>query len=319
MLLYAYLLVATGIGLAALSLIHLLVSTAPVVWGGDGGEASLARAAQGIVLGLGVAGVGFALLRLRLLQPSGKVSGLEKGRTGWALGAGVLVGAALAAGAAFVLAPSDGGEPRQGADTARAARSVDTPAAEPSARSVRTRRSPDTAVAAASDSSRSPAEADTAPATAGERTPVTVDTVRGTVRLVGSTPFVRTVVEGSDTLTVTGRWESEIGRLSGARVEVVGPVTTSGYPGPTMEARRYELLAVDGERPAVGVLRGEGGAFYLETAAGDSVGLEAVPASFGDLGGAKLWVVTGEEGAVRRYGVLRPPVGGAGTGGGSGR
>lgn len=306
MLLYGYLLVAAGLGLAALSLIHLLVSTAPLVWGGEGGEASLARAAQGIVLGLGVAGVGFALLRLRLLQPSGKVSGLEKGRTGWALGAGVLVGAALAAGAAFVLAPSDGGEASPGADTARSTVAPDTSAAEPPARSVRPRRAPDTTVAVRPDTARSPGDADTTPAPSADRPGASIDTVRGQVRLVGSTPFVRTVVEGSDTVTVTGRWEPEIGRLSGARVAVVGPVTTSGYPGPTMEARRYELLAVDGERPAVGVLQRDDDSFYLETAAGDSLRLEAVPASFGDLAGAKLWVVTGEAGAVRRYGVLRP-------------
>lgn len=145
MLLYAYLLVAAGLGLAALSLLRLLFSTAPLLWGNEGGQLSVARPTQGVVLGLGVAGVGFALLRLRLLQPKGKVSGLEKGRTGWALAAGVLLGVALAGGAAVVFGQSKGGEAGLSGDTARPASSWESAAAGGRLEAVGRRRSLDTA------------------------------------------------------------------------------------------------------------------------------------------------------------------------------
>lgn len=127
MLLYAYLLVAVGLGLAALSLLQLLLSAAPLVWGGEGGSSpSVAGPARGVVLGLGVAGVGLGLLRLRMLQPSSKVSGLEKGRTGWALAAGVVVGVAIAGGTAYMLVRSDGSGTLSSADATRAPVRPDT-------------------------------------------------------------------------------------------------------------------------------------------------------------------------------------------------
>lgn len=305
MLLYAYLLVAVGLGLAALSLLDLLLSTAPLLWGGEGGGLPVARAGQGVVLGLGVAGIGFAMLRLRALLPASKVSDFEKSRTGWAVAAGVLVGIALAGGAAFVLVPSDGGEAVAPGDTARVASRPETATAGPPPGAGRGRELPD--AAATPDTRRRATGADTTAAGSGEEPAASLDTVRGEVRLVGSTPFVRTVVEGSDTVTVRGPWEPEIARLSGARVRVVGPLRTGRYPGPTLEARQYDILAVDGERPAVGILRtGAGEEVFLESSGGDTVRLEAVPAGFRELAGAKLWVVIGESGAVQRYGVLRP-------------
>lgn len=132
------------------------------------------------------------------------------------------------------------------------------------------------------------------------------DTVTGTVRQVGSTPFVRTVVEGSDTVTVTGPVESEVSRLSGARVRVYGEISTGQFPGPTMEAVAYEILSVDGERPHVGVLRADGEGLYLEREGREPVRLRAVASGLEDRVGAKVWVVTGEDGTVRRYGILRP-------------
>lgn len=133
------------------------------------------------------------------------------------------------------------------------------------------------------------------------------DTVRGSVRQVGSSPFVRTVVEGEDTVTVTGDLESEISRLSGARVEVAGTLSTGEYPGPTLETVTYEVLSVDGERPEVGVLAEDEGGLFLEREGRDPLRLRAVSSGLASRIGAKVWVVTGEDGAVQRYGILRPP------------
>lgn len=126
MLLYAYLLVAVGLGLAALSLLQLLLSAVPLLGGGEGGIPPVAGPARGVVLGLGVAGVGLGLLRLRMLQPSSKVSGLEKGRTGWALAAGLLVGMAIAGGTAYMLVGSDGSGTFSSGEASRAPARPDT-------------------------------------------------------------------------------------------------------------------------------------------------------------------------------------------------
>jgi len=136
---------------------------------------------------------------------------------------------------------------------------------------------------------------------------VAPDTVRGTVRQVGSSPFVRTVVEGDDTVTVTGELESEIARLSGARVEAAGTLSTGEYPGPTLETVAYEILSVDGERPEVGLLAEDADGLYLEREGRDPLRLRAVSSGLASRVGAKVWVVTGEDGVVQRYGILRPP------------
>lgn len=132
------------------------------------------------------------------------------------------------------------------------------------------------------------------------------DSVTGTVRRVGSTPFSRTVVEGDDTVTVTGPLEDEVARLSGARVRVYGEISTGQYPGPTLEAATYEILSVDGERPDVGVLRADSEGLYLEREGRDPLRLRAVTSGLESRVGARVWVVTGEDGVVRRYGILRP-------------
>lgn len=133
------------------------------------------------------------------------------------------------------------------------------------------------------------------------------DTVRGSVRQVGSSPFVRTLVEGADTVTVTGDLESEISRLSGARVLVTGTLDTDDYPGPKLRAVSYRILSVDGHEPAVGVLAEDGEGFYLERPDAEPVRLRAVSSGLAGRVGAKIWAVTGEDGSVRRYGILRPP------------
>lgn len=133
------------------------------------------------------------------------------------------------------------------------------------------------------------------------------DTVTGSVRQVGSQPFMRTVVEGEDTVTVTGHLEEEVSRLSGARVVVVGNLDADGYPGPTLEATGYGIISIDGRRPEVGVLRRDDRGYYLASPGGDPIRLRAVSSGLESRVGARVWIVLGEDGAVRRYGILRPP------------
>lgn len=133
------------------------------------------------------------------------------------------------------------------------------------------------------------------------------DTITGTVRQVGSTPFVRTIVEHEDgSVTVAGPLEAEVSSVVGARVRVWGPPTESEDPrGPHVQVQGYEILSVDGTRPDVGQLLHEPGrGYYLETGAGDELPLAGVPDRLAGHVGAKIWVIRGETGGVQRYGIL---------------
>lgn len=136
------------------------------------------------------------------------------------------------------------------------------------------------------------------------------DTLEGTVRQVGNTPFVRTVVRGDEaSATVVGELGEELARVSGARVRVWGAYREEGGgPGPQLEATGYEILSVDGSEPTVGVLHHDGDrGYYLATERGADVALAGVPDRLGAQVGGKVWVVLGENGGVQRYGVLREP------------
>lgn len=138
------------------------------------------------------------------------------------------------------------------------------------------------------------------------------DTVSGTVRQVGSTPFIRTVVESGDrSVQVVGPYEEEIARLAGARVRAVGEIEEGSGDqamGPRLRASGYTILSVDGDTPRVGYLRqSDAGDFFLRTEDGDRVPLTSVSAALAEKVGAKVWVVTRDGGAVTRYGVLREP------------
>lgn len=135
------------------------------------------------------------------------------------------------------------------------------------------------------------------------------DTVVGTVRQVGNTPFVRTVVEGEDTsVTVAGGYEEELARAAGARVRVWGRPAEGEGPGRNMEVTGYEIVSVDGRRPTVGRLHHESGrGYFVRTGEGEEVALAGVPDDLGGRVGAKIWVILGDNGGVQRYGILREP------------
>lgn len=135
------------------------------------------------------------------------------------------------------------------------------------------------------------------------------DTVEGTVRQVGNTPFVRTVVAGEDaSVTIAGDLSEELARAAGARVRAWGRYAEDGGPGRELQAEGYEIVAVDGVEPTVGILRDEPPrGYYIETGGGDEVSVSGVPGGLEGQAGAKIWAVLGEHGGIQRYGILREP------------
>lgn len=133
------------------------------------------------------------------------------------------------------------------------------------------------------------------------------DTVTGLVRRIGNEPFVRTVVQGDDTVFVSGDWEAEIATLAGAQVMVIGTYTTGDMPGKYMEVTRYEIVSVDGDVPAVGVLMSDDDGFYITMEGEQIVRLTAVSPELKTREGAKVWLVVSETGVVQRYGIISSP------------
>lgn len=144
---------------------------------------------------------------------------------------------------------------------------------------------------------------------AGSAARAAPDTVTGQVRQVGSTPFVRTIVSGEDTtVRVTGPYEEELSRVTGARVRILGGPAEETFPEPALRVTSYEILSVDGAKPLVGRLRrGEERGYYLEMPGGREANLSIVPDGLRARVGAKVWLVLSEQGVVQRYGVLREP------------
>jgi hypothetical protein len=106
---------------------------------------------------------------------------------------------------------------------------------------------------------------------------------------------------------LAGPLTEELRRLAGARVQVMGPTDSAGYP-PSLQATGYAVLEVDGRRPWVGELRG--GAGYLWLLGPDSLALEEPTGRLDALIGAKVWVVadtSSRPALVQSFGVLREP------------
>jgi hypothetical protein len=133
------------------------------------------------------------------------------------------------------------------------------------------------------------------------------DTVTGVVRRVGNEPFVRTLVQGDDTVFVAGDWEAEIARLAGAQVMIVGTYTTGDMPGAHMDVARYEIVSVDGDVPVVGRLESDDDGFYVSADDGEVTRLIALSPELAARKGAKVWIVSSDQGVVQRYGIIAAP------------
>lgn len=128
--------------------------------------------------------------------------------------------------------------------------------------------------------------------------------VTGVVRLVGSTPMVRVLIEEVEgptgVLEATGELREELLRLSGARVRAVGVVEDG-----RIRVSDYEILEIAGQTPVVGRLEIEGEAPVLVRGDGSRIELREVPDSLLESVGAKVWVILDPEDRVQGYGVVR--------------
>jgi hypothetical protein len=115
-------------------------------------------------------------------------------------------------------------------------------------------------------------------------------------------PVTSLQVEGRGPVTLAGPLEPELRRLGGATVSVAGAPS----PPNAFAVSRYEIVLVDGVKPAVGTLMSRDGSVWL--AGTDTMKLAAVPEALRGKVGAKVWIVgrrTGTDLTVQSYGIIR--------------
>ena len=133
----------------------------------------------------------------------------------------------------------------------------------------------------------------------------------GRVVVTGSEPLSAVTLMGDkgESTTIVGGLAPELRRLSGATVLVSGTEADRG-PGKSLDVQKYEVLSIDGQRPAVGILAYTHGTMSL--AGRDTVQLTSVPEGLRGKAGAKVWIVGRRAGAtlqVQSFGILRDPGG----------
>ena len=149
------------------------------------------------------------------------------------------------------------------------------------------------------DSAPSPAADPVVPAPA---TVQPVDSMRGTVVVTSMGPSSRATLSTGDgsPVMLEGALESELRQLAAARVTVFG--TLSGEQRRTMAVQRYDVVAIDGERPTIGtVLAGD-----RLAAGGDTLTVVGQPEPLPI--GAKVWIIGQRDGAQLRlqsWGIIR--------------
>ena len=114
-------------------------------------------------------------------------------------------------------------------------------------------------------------------------------------------------VDGGKPARLVGSLEAELQRLNTATVWVAGGPVAS--PANGFSVTRYDVLAIDGAKPLVGVTANRAGAVWLLTGA-DSVKLSAAASDLTTKVGAKVWVVgrrTGADMTVQTFGIIRDP------------
>jgi len=125
---------------------------------------------------------------------------------------------------------------------------------------------------------------------------------------VASDPVTSLQVEGGKPTTLVGALEPELRRLGGATVWVAGAPGT-GAPNATFSVSRYEIVAINGAKPAVGSLITRDGATWLAMDR-DTLKLTSPPSDLRAKIGAKVWIVgrrAGTELVPQTFGVIREP------------
>jgi hypothetical protein len=115
-------------------------------------------------------------------------------------------------------------------------------------------------------------------------------------------------VEGGAPTRLIGPLEPELRRLNAATVWVAG-APGAADPNASFAVSRYEIVAIDGAKPVVGVLTARSGGTWL-VAERDTVKLSATTPEMLAKVGAKVWVIgrrTGAEMTPQTFGVIREP------------
>ncbi len=136
--------------------------------------------------------------------------------------------------------------------------------------------------------------------------------VTGRVMVGGTDRFVMVTLQRDDgrAFQLTGELLNELRRLGSAEVAARGVVDTSGTAA--LDVREYEVLAIDGQRPHVGVLLARGvGGDELWLAGRDTIRLVPAPDALRESVGAKIWVTGVSDPAAKElrigsYGVIAP-------------
>lgn len=124
----------------------------------------------------------------------------------------------------------------------------------------------------------------------------------------GTTPTVSLQIEGGKPTILVGPLEPELQRLGGAVVWVAGAPGT-GAPNATFTVSRYDIVSIDGAKPAVGTVMSRNGGTLLVTDT-DTLTLASAPAALASKAGAKVWVAGRRNGnamVAQTYGVIRDP------------
>ncbi len=132
----------------------------------------------------------------------------------------------------------------------------------------------------------------------------------GIVRSVGAMPLEQLVLQsGGRSLAITGPLKDEVAQLEGAEVRVWGRPVANQPPTPprALDVSGYEVVAVGGATPVVGILMSRDETMYLVTGA-DTLQLAVVPGMLRTKEGAKVWLVGSRDGNAFRvgsYGIIR--------------
>jgi hypothetical protein len=143
--------------------------------------------------------------------------------------------------------------------------------------------------------------------------PASTDTVaEGTVRMAGPRESAQMVLSGTaPDIALVGSLAGELGRLVGARVSVTGRPTANpaAVPERAVDVASYDIIAVNGERPYVGMLVERDRRLWL--AGRDTLELVGAPSDLVARVGAKVFVngtVQAGQLLLRSYGVILEPV-----------
>lgn len=142
---------------------------------------------------------------------------------------------------------------------------------------------------------------DTAAAPAPENG-AAADTARGTVAVVGSTPFTRVVLKlgsGRPDLLLTGSATMALRRASGTEVWVSGTRT-----GRAFVVAEFRVRAVDGQPAMDGRLALDDTVLMLVTADGARHRVARPPAALRSLVGARVWVTGSLDRGPLTWGLL---------------